>query len=112
MLTVLQRRIWLASGGGILRGGYIAAFQSFFGSGTNNVAETRSLLVGLHLCVDLGFRNIVIQSDSLLACKWFVREFSIPWFLKAWWCGIWDVAKGLNLTVSHIYREANSIADL
>ncbi|OIT21119.1 hypothetical protein A4A49_55681, partial [Nicotiana attenuata] len=59
----------LASGGGCLRDQYgdlIMAYSTFFGSCTNNMAEARAILVGLIWCIDNGYKEVEIKSDSLI----------------------------------------------
>ncbi|KAF5186005.1 hypothetical protein FRX31_024408 [Thalictrum thalictroides] len=78
----------LAAGGGVIRrgdGSHISNFFSFYGPGTNNLAESRAILDGIALCVLMGYTNIQLQTDSKLALGWLNRDLRIPWFLKVWW---------------------------
>ncbi|KAF5176952.1 Ribonuclease h domain [Thalictrum thalictroides] len=103
-----------AAGGGILRnanGQHIANFFSFYGEGTNNVAETRALLDGLDMCQDLCIDKIQIRTDSTLVVKWFLNLIEVPWHLRTWWRKIQIQARFLDIKMVHVYREGNSLAD-
>ncbi|OVA06142.1 hypothetical protein BVC80_1635g16 [Macleaya cordata] len=89
----------------------IAAFHRFYGLGTVNQAESRALLDGLQLCLELGFSRIVSQSDSALVCGWYRNRDSVPWSLNLWWIALFDVFKRVDHTVTHVFREANSAAN-
>jgi len=39
------------------------------GTQTNNVAEYRSLILGLKIALKKGYKHIVVQGDSLLVCN-------------------------------------------
>ncbi|OVA04095.1 hypothetical protein BVC80_4581g1 [Macleaya cordata] len=103
-----------ATGGGVIRddwGILLAAFHSFYGSGSNNVAETRALLDGLLLCQQLGITNFIVKVDSKLVAGWYNQKCSIPWHLSLWWQRIREATVNLNINLKHVYRELNSSAD-
>ncbi|KAF5195554.1 hypothetical protein FRX31_014857 [Thalictrum thalictroides] len=103
-----------ASGGGILRNNkaqHITNFFTFYGTGSNNMAETRALLDGLTLCLELGLDKIQIQTDSKLVVQWFCNKASIPWSLRKWWKEIREKAAMMNVLILHVYREGNYVAD-
>ncbi|KAF5179844.1 hypothetical protein FRX31_030568 [Thalictrum thalictroides] len=53
----------LAAGGGILRdkyGNHLLNFFSFYGDGSNNVAESRAILDGILTCKRQGFTKFII----------------------------------------------------
>lgn len=99
-----------AEEGDIIRdhhGNHIANFFCYygfgFGSGSNNLAETRALLDGLLLCKFLGYPSIIIQSDSSLVVGWARKFFSILWNLKPWWnlfSIIWNILNEAFNTLS------------
>ncbi|OVA10644.1 Glycoside hydrolase [Macleaya cordata] len=103
-----------AAGEGVIRddqGILLVAFHSFYGSGSNNLAETRALLDGLLLCQQLGITNIIVKVDSNLVAGWYNQECSIPWHLSFWWQRIREATENLNINLKHVYRELNSSAD-
>ena len=60
-------------GGGILwdsSGGPILSFSTFFGIRSSLQAEDLAMLTGLRMCVEQGFVNVDLQSDS--------QVFSVP----------------------------------
>ncbi|KAF5174869.1 hypothetical protein FRX31_035546, partial [Thalictrum thalictroides] len=92
-----------ASSGGVIRdsaGKHISNFFSFYGKGSNNMAETRAVLDGLILCNMLRYSNIVLQVDSKLALDWFNNSIQIPWTLSVWWRHIHLLASKLNITAT------------
>ncbi|KAF5183705.1 Ribonuclease h domain [Thalictrum thalictroides] len=104
----------VAAGGGVIRnshGVHIANFFSYYEEGTNNLAETRALLDGLVLCEELGIDLVLIQTDSMLVVKWFLKLTEIPWHLRLWWRKIRDLTGSMNVQIIHIYREGNYAAD-
>ncbi|OVA12041.1 Ribonuclease H domain [Macleaya cordata] len=103
-----------AASGGVIRndkGFLVAAFHNFYGNGTNNLAETRALLNGLHLYHQLGITNLLVNVDSKMAFDWFHKKCSIHWHLTHWWNLIVDVSAGLTLIFKHVYRELNVLAN-
>ncbi|OVA11571.1 Ribonuclease H domain [Macleaya cordata] len=105
---------YIVAGGGVVRdnSGYIvAAFHSYYGSGTNNMAESRALLDGLLLCSQIGVRRIAVRVDSKLVASLFHYKYKIPWTILQWWRRIRDLASNLDLMVGHVYRELNAPAD-
>lgn len=54
-------------GSGVIRvvlGMVKVSFSAHFGVSTNNVAEMRAILEGIHLCKSLNCDNVIIESDS------------------------------------------------
>ncbi|KAF5204671.1 hypothetical protein FRX31_005740 [Thalictrum thalictroides] len=103
-----------AAGGSLIRnhlGQHIVNFFSFYGEGTNNMAETRALYDGLQLCEDLCIDEVEIQTDSLLVVQWFMQIIEIPWSLKNWWKKIRLKKRLMNIKIFHVYREGNKVAD-
>ncbi|OVA16383.1 Ribonuclease H domain [Macleaya cordata] len=89
----------------------MAAFHSFYGSGTNNLAESRALLDGLSLCLDIGITRIAVRVDSSLVAAWYHCKKDIQWSLAYWWLKIREVTQDLNIVAGHVYRELNALAD-
>ncbi|OVA15373.1 Ribonuclease H domain [Macleaya cordata] len=104
----------IAAGGGVVwdnRCKLMAAFHSFYSSGTNNLAESRALLDGLSLCWDIGIDRIAVRVDSKLVASWFHCIGDIPWSLARWWSKIREVTQVLDVIVAHVYMELNTPAD-
>ncbi|XP_069152146.1 uncharacterized protein [Solanum lycopersicum] len=103
-------------GGGILRdhqGQIVYAFSIPFGCGTNNIAEIKAALYGLEWCADHGYKRVELEIDSELLCKWIKNTIQIPWRYEDLILQIQQIAKKMEqFKCHHIYREANSTADL
>ncbi|OVA14271.1 Ribonuclease H domain [Macleaya cordata] len=114
-LSVVRRKpVKVLRWRGVIRdnqGWIVAAFHRFYGSGTNNLAESRALLDGLDLCSQMGLRRIAVRVDSKLVASWYHYKSDIPWTLLRWWQKIRERAQDLDLVVSHVYREVNAPAD-
>ena len=70
-----------SGGGGVLRdslGRPIVAFSVFFGKRLSLHAEALALLTGLQLCVERGFANVEIQSNSQVLVGILQRRFRCP----------------------------------
>ncbi|KAF5202660.1 hypothetical protein FRX31_007753 [Thalictrum thalictroides] len=96
-----------AAGGGVIRnseGGLINNYFSFYGRGSNNLAESCALLDGLQLCISLGFNSIEVQSDSLLVINWLKKKIGVPWNLKHIWLTIHQISSPIDMICKHVYR--------
>ncbi len=91
----------------------LLSFSVFLGSGTNNEAEYKALIIGLKKVSSLGFSKVVVRSDSQLLVRQLSGDYKvkarglIPLFLEA---------KGLLRSfeewgVEHIPRDLNRRAD-
>ncbi|KAK4716302.1 hypothetical protein R3W88_014640 [Solanum pinnatisectum] len=68
--------------GGILRnqnGELILAFSVPLGQGTNNQAEIEAANFGLAWCMQLNYRNVILEVDSQLLADWFNSRAAVPW---------------------------------
>ncbi|CDP11300.1 unnamed protein product [Coffea canephora] len=92
------------SGGSVLRG-----FSSFLGSRTNMEAEALALLEGMLLSTDFPFLQVEMDSQVLLAMV--NGNGRIPWTLWKTISRIQTLARGRQVTFTHVYREANGVAD-
>lgn len=95
-------------GGGVIRddkGRFLAAFSTKFGFGTNNEAELRALNCGLVLCKELGFQNIVIESDSMLVVNWLREKECTMWYLWDFWDEVMQGLNGIQYMVTNQFRE-------
>ncbi|KAK4733710.1 hypothetical protein R3W88_007971 [Solanum pinnatisectum] len=67
--------------GGILRnqtGEFILAFSVPLGQGTNNQAEIEAANFGLTWCVQLNYKNVILEVDSQLLADWFSNKAAVP----------------------------------
>lgn len=108
--SLLNRSI---GGGMIIRdshGGLVAARSVYFGAGTSFEAEARALLHGLRLCHSLDLSSVIVESDSKALVDSLSGCTALPWKYNALLRQI-QLLLHPNLTIRHIYREANFVAD-
>lgn len=104
----------LSGGGGCIRnscGDIILGFSFFYGHGNIIQAEGRAMVDALRLAHSLSISISVIYSDSSLLVDMIVRKKPPPWVLHHWWAEIQDLLSSLGCSISHVYREANQVAD-
>ena len=92
-------------------GNLIWAFANFYGNNTNMVAETSALLNGLEKCVASGYFKVDLESDSLTLIQILKHQIGVPWYI---WYSIKKIEKlleGMDVGISHTYRESNTVAD-
>lgn len=67
------------------------------------------------LCIrqykDLGFDNIVIETDSELVVGWLKMNSCSAWYLWDYWERLEEALQGMNFTIIHQYREGNQAVD-
>ncbi|KAK4353203.1 hypothetical protein RND71_028721 [Anisodus tanguticus] len=74
-----------SAGGGVLRdyaGHLLMAFSAYFGCCSNNYADSQALKIGLNWCLDHGFSEVNIESDSLLVIQMIKGEIKPFWHIK------------------------------
>jgi ribonuclease HI len=106
----------LAGGGGIICnhvGDWVGGFSRAIGITTSVQAELRALKDGLNLVIDLRILNLEIEMDYLVAVE-LVNSITIP---NAFLSTIVTDCRSLlerfeSCSLKHIFREANSCADL
>ena len=74
-------------------------------------AEARALLVGVKLCVQRGFKQILVESDSMVLVRILNNEFQCPWLIGRKLEHIRMLSSDI-LKFQHSYREANKVADI
>ncbi|XP_027150495.1 uncharacterized protein LOC113750754 [Coffea eugenioides] len=94
-------RVFRDSSGNILCG-----FSLFLGSRTNMEAEAMALLEGLLLSEN--FLSLNVEMDSQVLLNMVNGDGGVPWKL---WLSIKSLVLGRQITFTHVYREANAVAD-
>ncbi|MQM17743.1 hypothetical protein Taro_050720 [Colocasia esculenta] len=106
----------IAAGGGILRnhiGNIIFAFSAIYqGVCSSLEAEALALRNGIILCYEKGISDFLIESDSLVLVQMMKGNYSIPWRLSIITQDILYRCQNIHVSLSHIYREANQVADI
>ncbi|XP_027102724.1 uncharacterized protein [Coffea arabica] len=103
----------VGGGGGVLRdstGLPLIAFSAYLGETTSLHAEARALLIDLQTCIQKGFEDICVQSDSLVLIGIIQRRTQYPWQIRREVNQIWKLVED-PARFSHCYREANTVAD-
>ena len=90
----------------------LKGFQCSIGQASILYAELLGIWLGLKSCLDLGFRYIIVESDSRVALQILAKShLSIHWKLVILLSKIKHLSEGCNVSFVHNYREANSVAD-
>jgi len=105
-----------ASYGGVIYkpdGTTLLTYKKAIGKHTNNVAEYLGLIVGLRHCIDQKINNVAVFGDSKLVVEqtlgnWKVKSENLITLQE-------EIKKCLqsidNISISHIYRKNNKVAD-
>ncbi|CAN1241090.1 Putative ribonuclease H protein At1g65750, partial [Linum perenne] len=104
-----------AAASGLLRdeaGRCLFAFTMNLGSCSITRAESRGALEGLHRCWEAGFRNIILQLDSMAALSLLLCEAEVE-HQHAMEILTFNELRSRNWTINvkHTYREGNHAAD-
>ncbi|XP_026420076.1 uncharacterized protein LOC113316057 [Papaver somniferum] len=75
---------------------------------SNYMAELYGILIGVEWAVQLGYRNILVRTDSSSVIS-SLEEDNVPWFAQQRWTDV----KGMfdSIKFVHTYHEANFAAD-
>lgn len=106
----------LAGAGAILRatdGSQVWLLREGVGIATNNVAEYRSVILGLRTSLQKGFKHVKVRGDSLLVCnqiqgKWKTKNENMASLCKD---ALLLKKQFLSFTIEQVPREFNSAAD-
>lgn len=105
----------IAGCGGVLRGstGYwLRGFSRNLGNCSVLLEELWGILTGLELAWELGFRNILLESDSHNAVSLLTKNHSQTHLCRAILNSIKSyLQRNWRVQVYHIYREGNVVAD-
>ena len=86
-------------------------YSEFLGTQTNNYAELFAIAKGLELCWEKGINKIWVETDSQVAISLIVKDQLGHWTLQAVLTRIRAMCALLDVRFTHIYREANAVAD-
>ena len=106
---------WEAGAGGVLRdsvGHWISGFCMKIGESSVLMAELWGLFQGLTLAWDVGIKRLLVEVDSLGVTQMISKQVVVPNVFHALIIAIRDLlSRNWQISISHIYREANSAAD-
>lgn len=104
-----------AAAQGVLRdhdGRILKGYQSYLGNASILYAELVRIWQGLKISKQLGFNNVVVESDSKIALVLLVKgRPPWHWSLVNLVVKIKDLCEGTVIHLVHIYREGNVVAD-
>ncbi|MQM09839.1 hypothetical protein Taro_042716, partial [Colocasia esculenta] len=104
----------LCGGGGCIRdehGSVRVAFAHFYEDGNSMIAEIRALCDGLRLADFLGLRLSIVYTDSSILANSFNEGRCPSWRAYRWW---WEANARIQRSayrITHVYQEANQVAD-
>ncbi|CAJ2645702.1 unnamed protein product [Trifolium pratense] len=74
-------------------------------------AELCGFMTAIEIADARGWRNMWIESDSMLVVNAYKSSNIVPWSLSNRWFNCIKLAGHMNIIVSHIFREGNHCAD-
>ncbi|KAK6773985.1 hypothetical protein RDI58_029224 [Solanum bulbocastanum] len=92
-------------------GDLIYAQAKGIGIAINIEAEARAIQTALSISAKKGFQNLVIEMDSLSLMKMILKTWRVPWEIAEILEYIIREVQQQQVTIKHIYREGNQIAD-
>ncbi|KAF2289288.1 hypothetical protein GH714_034137 [Hevea brasiliensis] len=105
----------IACGGGLIRdsnGRWIKGFKVVFGKTLVLGAELWSILEGMKLAKSLGLKDIIVESDNLIAVQILTRVLQPPGAVLLVVSAIqFILTPDWKVTFSHVLRDANYAAD-
>lgn len=88
----------------------VTAFLTFYGNGTNTLAEFLALKEGIELCISMDINNLIVECDSQLVVhamqQMFIGHWSLQYVLRT-------CLKSFpsSFSIQHQYRQAKVVAD-
>jgi len=103
-----------AAAGGVVRnhtGQHVLMFSEFLGEHTNTYAEIYAIWRGLDLCHSRNFSKIWVETDSRIATLFLSPPRFGHWQLQYLIQRIHNLMNLMEVHITHVYREGNSVAD-
>lgn len=104
----------VAYGGGVLRdhnGDVVWAFYKEFGDISILEAETRALMFGLSIALEREAFGLLVEVDSKVLVSLVEKQSTSSWSICYLLSSIRHLLRVLQGRLSHVYRQANSVAD-
>ena len=105
----------LAGFGGIFRdhlGRVLGCFAGNLGLATALEAELQAVIHAIQIATCKGWTSLWIESDSALVIHFLSSiKVNVPWRFVTDWFNCRASLASMNVKVSHIFREGNSVAD-
>jgi ribonuclease HI len=103
-----------SSCGGIFRNSnaeFLGAFAYNLGISNSLCAELNGAMYAVEIAHRKGWKNLWLETDSMLVVSAFKSSKTIPWQLKNRWDNCILLLISMNFFVTHIFREGNTCAD-
>ena len=103
-----------AACGGIFRdvnSDFLGAFAINLGIGSALNAELIGAMVAIEVAYMNNWRNLWLETDSMLVFLAFKSSKIVPWSLRNRWDNCLHLLNMFRFNVTHVYREGNSCAD-
>lgn len=97
----------LRNGRGIL----IHAEAEPMSNATNMQAKIGAIKEAVTYCKEHKIREVILETDSLVAMKILKTEWEIPWHIEPKTQYIQQVMQEVGIHIQHIFREANQLVD-
>ena len=81
------------------------------GSCNSTKAEVMGLHMGLRELKSLGIGRVVVEGNSKVVVGWARGSYQGTWLFSNFIHEIWDLALFLNVSISHVPRSRNTLAD-
>ncbi|XP_042964784.1 uncharacterized protein LOC122299013 [Carya illinoinensis] len=104
-----------AGGGGVIRnssGNLVRPFAVSLDQGIVSFAEFMAVYHGVKLAKSMGIVQLDIELDSSTVIKWLKTSLCGLWYVEDFWEERTDMLRSMNVNITHVYREANTPADL
>ena len=93
-------------------GNVIDAISIPIGISNSHIAEATASLYTIKLVVDLGYSKLWLEGDSMNIINTLNNKNAISWSIEATIMEIKTLIQKFDkVAISHIYREANGVAD-
>jgi ribonuclease HI len=104
-----------AACGGVFRdtfSEFLFAFAEPLGIASSYHAEICGALRAIEFAFENHWSNLWLETDSLLVVSAFTHpDRPVVWPLRSRWKNVQVRLRGMNIIVTHIYREGNKVAD-
>jgi len=100
--------------GGIYRNNEVVCIGCFaqnLGFDSSLIAELSGAMQAIEIAYRKNWRNLWLETDSMLVVLAFKSITTVPWSLKSRSKNCINLTRNMNFVVSHIYRKGNSCAD-
>jgi ribonuclease HI len=89
---------------------FVGGFSQNIGHATSFEAELCAVMFAIEKSVEMNWKDIWMESDSLHVVKAFTSSSHVPWRLRTRWNNCMYLAQQINCSCTHIFRESNSAA--